>query len=66
MVTGDNILTTVRMLSGVAQGFDDQLDKAVEKVNLTSKRKIENMKEAGAEFNEGEAGLDITGKDESA
>ena len=50
----------------MAQRFDDQLDKAVEKGNPTGKRKIENMKEAGAKFNEGEAGLDITGKDESA
>ena len=30
---------------GVAQGFDDQLDKAVEKVNLISKRKIERKLE---------------------
>ena len=30
---------------GVAQGLDDQQDKATERVNPASKKKIENMKE---------------------
>ena len=49
----------------MAKGFDDQLDKAMEKVNLISKKKIKNMKEAGVKFKEGEAGFNIPGKDKS-
>ena len=49
----------------MAKGSDDQLDKTAEEINLTSEKNTKNMKEAGAKSKEGEAGVNIPGKDKS-
>ena len=56
--------TSHKQLS-MAKGSDDQLDKTAEEINLTSEKNIKNMKEAGVKAKEGEAGLNIPGKDKS-